>query len=53
MTQSEKKIMDFCLIQVQVLKEKQNRIRKELLDCKIQHEFFSSMIEELLGDEND
>ncbi len=50
MTPSEKKVLDFCLIQVQVLKDKQDKLRKEILDCKIQSEFLSSMIGELLGE---
>lgn len=50
MTQGEKKVLDFCLIQVQVLKDKQDKLRKEILDCKIQSEFLTSMIDELLGE---
>jgi len=50
MTPAEKKVFDFCLIQVQVLKDKEDKLRKELFDCKIQSEFLSSMIDDLLGE---
>tara|TARA_X000001388_G_C2185943_1_gene105533 strand:+ start:654 stop:815 length:162 start_codon:yes stop_codon:yes gene_type:complete len=43
---NEDKIKQFCLIQLEILKDKENKLRKELLDCKIQREF----IESLLGD---
>tara|TARA_R110000851_G_scaffold161011_1_gene304412 strand:- start:212 stop:370 length:159 start_codon:yes stop_codon:yes gene_type:complete len=41
------KILQFCLIQLQILKDKETKTRKELLDYKIQKEFLNSMIEDL------
>jgi|TARA_X000001388_G_scaffold51655_1_gene37466 hypothetical protein len=43
------KIYHFCNIQIQILKEREERLRKEILDCKIQQEFLTSLI----GDIND
>ena len=50
MTSNEKKVFDFCLIQIQILKDKEDKLRKEILDCKIQSEFLSSMIDDLMGE---
>jgi len=49
---NEDKIKQFCLIQLQILKDKENKIRKELLDCKIQKEFIESLLNDL-GNNND
>tara|TARA_R100001163_G_C5029444_1_gene170076 strand:+ start:397 stop:552 length:156 start_codon:yes stop_codon:yes gene_type:complete len=43
----EDKIKQFCLIQLQILSDKENKIRKELLDCKIQREFIESLLNDL------
>jgi len=42
-----KKIFEFCNIQLQVLKEREDKLRKEILDCKMQREFLLSTIIEL------
>ena len=35
---------NFCMIQLQIKKEREMRLRKELLDCKIQHEFLTDFL---------
>ena len=37
----------FCYIQVQVLKDREMRLRKEIQECQIQKEFVNGMIEDL------
>ena len=37
-------IRNFCLIQLQILKDREDRLRKEILDCKIQTEYLTSII---------
>jgi hypothetical protein len=43
----EQKVLQFCLIQIQVLKDKEIKIRKDLQDCKMQVEFLNSIIDDL------
>ena len=43
----EKRVFDFCKIQIQILTEREKTIRKELMDCKIQQEFMMSLIGDL------
>jgi hypothetical protein len=38
------KIINFCQIQLAIVQEKENSLRKELLDCKIQKEFLTQTI---------
>jgi len=45
------KILDFCIIQLEILKQRESNLRKEILDCKIQNEFLSSLIKELKTEE--
>ena len=40
-------IRQFCYIQLQVLKDREMRLRKELQECKIQQEFLSGIIEDI------
>ena len=40
-------VRQFCLIQLQVLKDREQKLRKELLDCKIQSEYLTSVLEEV------
>jgi len=40
-------IINFCNIQLQIMDDKENRLRKEILDCKIQREFLSSILTDL------
>ena len=37
----------FCYIQLQVLKDREVRLRKEIQECQIQKEFVNAMIEDL------
>jgi len=48
----QEKINTFCTIQLEILKEKEASLRKDLLDCKIQKEFLEGMIQNLTR-END
>jgi hypothetical protein len=50
---TNKKVFEFCNIQLQVLKEKEDKLRKEILDCKIQREFLLSIIVELTREARD
>lgn len=50
MNSNEKKIFDFCSIQIQIIKEKEEKLRKEILDCKIQQEFLKSIISDITGE---
>ena len=43
----EQKVLEFCLIQLQILKDKEIKIRKELYDCKLQTEFLNSIVDDL------
>lgn len=47
MNKQKKKILEFCLIQMEVVKDREATLRKQLLNCKIQNEFLSGMIEDL------
>jgi|TARA_Y100000310_G_C20619128_1_gene782305 hypothetical protein len=40
-------IEQFCLIQLQVLSDRENRLRKEMYDCKIQREYLTHFLAEL------
>ena len=40
----------FCLIQMQILTERETRLRKEILDCKIQKEYLTQVLSDV--DEN-
>jgi len=45
---SQIKMMEqFCLIQLQVLSDREIRLRKDLQDCKIQREYLSHFLAEL------
>jgi len=41
-----KLIEQFCLIQLQVLSDRESRLRKELQDCRIQREYLSHFLME-------
>jgi len=41
-------IRQFCLIQLQVLKDREQKLRKEILDCKIQCEYLTSILEDVV-----
>ena len=52
MKEKVKAVKNFCMIQLQILKDKQESLRKELLNCKIQEEFLTQTIQDL-GREED
>ena len=49
----QEKINTFCTIQLEILKEKEASLRRDLLDCKIQREFLEGMIYNLTREENE
>jgi hypothetical protein len=52
MSDIEQKIKTFCLIQLQLLNEKEKELRKQILDCNIQREFITSVLSEIEGDDD-
>lgn len=40
-------LITFCQIQLAIVAERQERLQKDLLDCKIQNEFLTEMISAL------
>jgi hypothetical protein len=40
-------VTQFCLIQLEILKTRESRLRKELQDCNIQREFLSHTLQDL------
>jgi len=42
-----KLVEQFCLIQLQVLRDREQRLRKDLHDCSIQREYLSHFLAEL------
>ena len=44
-------VKNFCIIQLQLLKEQEMKLRKQILDCKMQEEFLKSTLQKL-GVEN-
>jgi hypothetical protein len=43
-------IKNFCMIQLQILQDKKETLRKEILNCKIQEEFLTLTLQDLDGD---
>jgi len=43
-------LKDFCLIQLQMLVDREMRLRKELHNCKLQREFLEQFMETLKED---
>ena len=46
-------IRNFCSIQLQILKDKEERLRREILDCKIQTEYLTTVLTSLENGQND
>jgi len=44
---NDQKVTNFCLVQLQILKQREKRLREELLDCKIQTEFLLETVKDL------
>lgn len=40
-------VINFCMIQLQLLSDRELKLRKEILDCKIQREFLTKTINDL------
>tara|TARA_A100001515_G_scaffold103132_1_gene83743 strand:+ start:872 stop:1045 length:174 start_codon:yes stop_codon:yes gene_type:complete len=53
MNSDQKSVLNFCLIQLEIIKEREMRVRKELLDCKIQKEFLTDTVRNLRGSEKE
>jgi hypothetical protein len=49
MKEKIKSVKTFCVIQLQILQEKKETLRRELLNCKIQEEFLTKTIQDLGG----
>jgi len=47
-----KLVEQFCLIQLQVLSDREKSLRKDLQDCSIQREYLSHFLAELNEDES-
>ncbi len=47
MSETRRKIKSFCLIQLQLLSDKEKDLRKQILDCKIQKEFITSILADI------
>ena len=45
-------IKQFCLIELQVLSDKEERLRKEILHCKIQREYLTQIASELSAEDD-
>tara|TARA_Y100000592_G_C5410372_1_gene287769 strand:+ start:592 stop:750 length:159 start_codon:yes stop_codon:yes gene_type:complete len=43
----KQKIKQFCMIQLQLLNDKEKDLRKQILDCKIQKEFLTSLLTDI------
>ena len=46
-----KLVEQFCLIQLQVLADREARLRKELQDCHLQREYLSHFLSEINNEE--
>ena len=49
---NSQKILDFCIIQLEILRQRESNLRKEILDCKIQTEFLNTLLRELKPEED-
>ena len=45
-------IRQYCLIQVQVIADREERLRREIQDCKLQREYLTHLLIELDSDES-
>ena len=51
MRSHSEKIKQFCLIQLEILKDRQERLRKEIFNCEIQREFLTDTVKKLDDDD--
>lgn len=47
MSDKSETVKSFCIIQLQILKDRVDQLRKEILNCKIQEEFLTKTLEDL------
>jgi len=45
-------IRQYCLIQMQVIADREGRLRREVQDCKLQREYLTQLLIELDSDES-
>ena len=45
-------IRQYCLIQMQVIADREERLRREIQDCKLQREYLTQLLIELDSDES-
>jgi hypothetical protein len=45
-------IRQYCLIQMQVIADREERLRREIQDCKLQREYLTHLLIELDSDES-
>ena len=45
-------IRQYCLIQMQVIADREERLRREVQDCKLQREYLTQLLIELDSDES-
>jgi hypothetical protein len=43
-------VKQFCLIQIQILMDREMKLRKELQDCKIQKEYLQQVLNDIHED---
>jgi hypothetical protein len=49
MKSSVESITQFCLIQLEILRTREIRLRRDIQDCNIQREFLSQVLEDIGG----
>jgi hypothetical protein len=47
MSDLSESVRGFCMIQLEILKERRHRLRKDFQDCQIQEEFILSVLRDL------
>lgn len=47
MNEVAESVRGFCIIQLELLKKRRHRLRKDLQDCQIQEEFLRSVLRDL------
>ena len=45
-------VRQYCLIQMQVIADRESRLRREIQDCKLQREYLTHLLIELDSDES-
>jgi len=47
MKKIQESIQHFCIIQLEILKDRETRLRKEIEDCTIQREFLHTILNDM------